>query len=509
MTAIVQNTPVEKIPKIVDSLRSSFLSGKTRCLEYRKRQLKQFAYLVADHEADFTKAIAQDLGRPPMETGFGEIITIKNEIIEAIEKLSSWAKPKSVSGGLAYALHTKKVRKEPKGTVLVLGAWNYPITVQLGPVVGAIAAGNTVVLKPSELAPHSAQLIADLWPKYMDPELTLVVNGGIEESSTLLDQRFEHIFYTGNGRVGRIVAEKAAKWLCPTTLELGGKSPVIIDRSANLKIAAHRVLWAKSFNTGQTCIAPDYVLIERSIQDKFVAELIKAAREFWPAMDKDARDFGRIVNERHWKRISDLIAKSEGEVVFGGNQYADEASKFLPLTVLMNVKPTDSTMSDEIFGPVLPLLPYDDLREAVDFVNAHDQPLALYMFTSSDDVRDYILNYTRSGAAVRGDMLLHFVINDLPFGGTGPSGYGTYHGQASFDCFSHDRAFVDAPSSGLLGVVIEKIMAMRYPPYLPLKLTLFRLVLSKPIMFTRPKDPTKSTTSVNNPIAKSVSVRNN
>ena len=505
MSSVVKNTPVGDIPKIVEGLRSSFLTGKTRSLEYRKNQLKQFAFLIADHEADFTKAIMQDLGRPPMETGFGEIITVKNEIIDAINNLSKWAKPKSVSGGAAYMLHKKQVLKDPQGTVLIIGAWNYPMAVQLGPVVGAIAAGNTVVLKPSELAPHTAQLIADLWPKYLDPEMTRVVNGGIEESTALLEQRFEHIFYTGNGTVGRIIAEKAAKWLCPTTLELGGKSPVIIDSSADLSIAAKRVLWAKSFNTGQTCIAPDYVLIERSVQDKFVTEIIKAAKERWPTMDKNVKDLGRIVNDRHWKRVYSLMEKTQGTVVFGGTKDADEATKFLPITVVKDVDGSDSTMSEEIFGPVLPLVPYDHIREAVDFVNANDQPLALYMFTKSDATKDYILRYTRSGAAMRGDMLLHFVINDLPFGGTGPAGYGSYHGKKGFDCFSHERAYVDAPASGIVGNLVEKIMAMRYPPYTTTKLSLFQLILGKWMLFGRPKNPTRSATSIDAPIKRSVS----
>ncbi|WFD43121.1 hypothetical protein MPSI1_001774 [Malassezia psittaci] len=504
MASVVKNTPVKEIPQIVNDLRASFLTGKTRSIEYRKKQLKQFAYLIADHEQDFCKAIAMDLGRPTMETGFAEIISVKNEIIETVQNLSKWAKPTSVSGGPAYVLHDKQIRKDPQGTVLVMGAWNYPITVQLGPMVGAIAAGNTAILKPSELAPHSAQLIADLWPEYMDPETSRIVNGGIDESSALLEQRFEHIFYTGNGRVGRIIAEKAAKWLCPTTLELGGKSPVIVDATADLNIAAHRILWAKAFNTGQTCIAPDYVLVERSVQDQLVTELKKAADEFWPSMDKTVEDFGRMVNERHWQRVHDLLDKTKGDVVLGGTKAADQPTKFLPLTIVKNVTSSDSTMSEEIFGPVLPLMPFDKIREVVDFVNANDQPLALYMFTNSKAVKEYILTYTRSGAVLSGDLLLHYVIPELPFGGTGPAGYGAYHGKASFDCFTHHRSFVDAPASGIVGKVVEKIMARRYPPYSSSKMAFFKLALGKYMLFGRPSNPTQSTTSINNPISKSV-----
>ena len=301
--SVLKHTPIEQITLDVEELRASFLSGKTRCVEYRRKQLQQLYYLIQDNETQFIDAINADLGRPAMESDFGEIISIKNEIIDAVKNLHNWAKPERVFGGLAFALHNTSVRKDPKGTVLVLGAWNYPITVQIGPIVGAIAAGNTLLLKPSELSEHSAQLIAELWPQYMDLATSRIVNGGISQATELLEQRFEHIFFTGGGRVGRIVAEKAAKWLCPVTLELGGKSPVIVDASSDISIAAHRILWAKAFNTGQTCIAPDYVIVERNVQDKFIEELLHAYRSFWTSMDKDQTDFGRIVSENHWKRL--------------------------------------------------------------------------------------------------------------------------------------------------------------------------------------------------------------
>ncbi|PKI83653.1 hypothetical protein MVES1_002761 [Malassezia vespertilionis] len=504
MSAVLQNTPVEAIPQIVENLRSAFATGKTRSVEYRKKQLKQLYFLIHDNEKAFVEAIRKDLGRPAMETVFGEVISIKNEIVDTVKNLDKWAKPTTVKAGAAYMLHTTQINKDPKGTVLVMGAWNYPITVQIGPMVSAIAAGNTTVLKPSELSANCAQLIADLWPKYMDPETTVVVNGAIDQSTAILDQRFEHIFYTGSGNVGRIVAAKASKWLCPVSLELGGKSPVIIDHTADLKIAAHRVLWAKLYNTGQTCVAPDYILIERSIQDRFAAELVQAAKEYWPSMTKDVRDFGRIVNERHWKRVQSLISQSKGEIVMGGAEYSEESEKFVPLTVLKNVHPDDATMDDEIFGPVLPMVPVDNVREAIDFINARDQPLALYFFTANDATAEYIMTYTRSGSAVRGDMLLQYVINELPFGGTGPSGYGAYHGKHGFDTFSHQRAYVEEPANGILGRVVEAIMSSRYPPYTPRKLALFRYTLSHSAFFGRPKNPNESNTSLDRGVPKQV-----
>lgn len=270
----------------------------------------------------------------------------------------------------------------------------------------------------------------------MDPETTRIVNGGIPETTALLDQRWEHIFYTGNGTVGRIIAEKAAKWLCPTTLELGGKSPVYIDESADLAVAARRTLWGKALNCGQTCIAPDYVLVPERIQDKFVAELQKASEKFWPEAAGGvaaSESYARIVNEGHWKRLNNMVEGTKGTVVFGGQ--GDQTSKLLVPTVVKDVKFDDVVMQGEIFGPVLPIVPVKDVKAAVDFINTRDQPLALYLFSGNDKIRDYFFDNTRSGSAIQGDTLLHFGVGELPFGGTGPSGYGSYHGKRGFGAF--------------------------------------------------------------------------
>lgn len=486
-------TPVNDIPKIVSDLRAVFLTGKTRSLEYRKNQLKQLAFLVKDNSEAFVEALSKDLGRSRFETIFAEVHGMKNEIVEAVNSLDKWAKPVKPWSGLAWAMHGRAVRKDPKGTVLVIGAWNYPLTVQLGPMVAAIAAGNTSILKPSEVSPNTAKLIADLWPKYMDLETSRIVNGGIPETTALLDQRFEHIFYTGNGTVGRIIAEKAAKWLCPTTLELGGKSPVFIDESADLSIAAKRILWGKAVNCGQTCIAPDYILINKKIEDKFVDELKKAYTQFFPnGGAKGSSSYARIVNAGHWKRLTAMLSDTKGEIVVGGDSV--ESEKLLGPTVVKNVTAQDAIMQGEIFGPILPILNVADVKEAADFINARDQPLALYLFAGDSKVKDYFFDNTRSGAAVQGDTLLHFAVEGLPFGGTGPSGYGNYHGKNGFDTFSHERATLDAPSSGLLGKVIEAVMSARYPPYLDANLKRLTSVSGKSMNFSRPKNPHVSVT---------------
>lgn len=354
----LQYTSVDVIPNMISDLRATFLTGKTRSVEYRKNQLKSLAYMFKDNQDAFIQALQKDLGRSRFETIFAELMGITNEIVDTVSKIDKWTKPSKPWAGAAWAMHGAAVRPEPKGTVLVIGAWNYPITLTVGPVVGAIAAGNTVVLKPSEVSAHTAKLLADLWPKYLDPECYRIINGAIPETTAALDQRYEHIFYTGNGTVGRIIAEKAAKWLCPTTLELGGKSPVYVDKSADLTIAAHRILWGKAFNCGQTCIAPDYVLIPHELQDKFIAELKKAYAEFFPEGNggvSNSDSYARIVNTGHWKRLNSMLSGTKGQIVLGGE--GDETSKFMPPTVVSNVKVDDPVMSGEIFGPILPIIP--------------------------------------------------------------------------------------------------------------------------------------------------------
>ncbi|PWY99119.1 aldehyde dehydrogenase [Testicularia cyperi] len=492
----LQYTPVDSISKTVEDLRASFLSGKTRSIEYRKNQLKQLAFMLKDHQEDFVEALKKDLGRARFESVFAEIMGTTNEIVEAVNKLDKWSKPAKPWAGVAWAMHGATIRSEPKGTVLVIGAWNYPITVQVGPVIGAIAAGNTVILKPSEVASHTAKLLTELWNKYLDPDCYRIVNGGIPETTAVLDQRFEHIFYTGNGTVGRIIAEKAAKWLCPTTLELGGKSPVYVDKSADLSIAAHRILWGKAVNCGQTCIAPDYILIPHELQDQFVAELKKAFDKFYPELRggiTGSESYGRIINAGHWKRLTSMLSGTKGKVVLGGE--GDEAQKFMPPTVVADVKFDDPIMAGEIFGPILPIVPVSGIEAAVDFINSRDQPLALYLFAGDSKAKSYFFDNTRSGACLQGDTLLHFAVDALPFGGTGPSGYGNYHGKASFDQFSHQRASLDAPSTGFMGKIVEAIMSSRYPPYTNANLKKFQMLVGASLNFSRPSNPHVSKTT--------------
>ncbi|KAK0524899.1 hypothetical protein OC835_004428 [Tilletia horrida] len=486
-SSVLQYTSVEAIPQAVEDLRTNFLSGKTRPVLYRKRQLQQLYYLFKDNEQAWIDALKKDLNRPLFESYLAELLGVYNEIAYAVAHLDSWAKPKNVWSGLAWATHTTQIRKEPKGTVLVIGAWNYPIAVSVGPVIGALAAGNTVILKPSELSSHTSQLTAELWAKYMDPETSRVVNGAIPETTALLDQRWEHIFYTGNGTVGRIIAEKAAKSLCPVTLELGGKSAVYVDESAELSSAAHRLLWGKTVNSGQTCIAPDYVLCSASVQPKLVEALRKAFKEFYPKGAQTSDSYSRIISDNHWKRLNDLTKNSKAKLAIGGG--ADASSRFIEPSVFTDVTADDALMQGELFGPILPIVPVANAQAAVDFINARDQPLALYVFSGNRKVTNFVLNNTRSGAAIEGDTLIHFTIKSLPFGGTGPSGHGNYHGKASFDTFSHERSVIFAPQSSILGRIVEVIMKGRYPPYSNSELAKFKLLTGERAAFGRPSNP--------------------
>lgn len=489
-------TSLEEIGKVNELLRKTFLTGKTRDIQYRKNQLKQLTFLLTENRPAIIEAVHKDLGRPTFETEFAEMQLMINDCVEAIDNLDKWAKPETRWAGMSWATHKTTVRKEPKGTVLVLGAWNYPLSVQIGPVICAIAAGNCYVLKPSEVAAHSAKIFAELWPKYMDPDSGRIVNGGIPQSTALLDLRWEHIFYTGNGTVGRIVSEKASKWLCPVTLELGGKSPTWVDEGTNLDIAAHRILWGKSLNNGQTCIAPDYILCPESFQPKLVEALKKAANDFFPPSKGGAQQsdsYARIINEGHWKRVNNLVSNTKGSIAYGGE--GDEKQKLLTPTIVSDCKGDDSLMSGEIFGPILPIVPVKDVNEAIAFINSRDQPLALYVFSSAKTAQKIIDN-TRSGAVVVGDTLLHFAISALPFGGTGPSGHGNYHGEYGFKTFSHERAALYAPDKGIMGAIVEKVMAPRYPPYGKNAAAYFANVAGKSVRFSKPRNPHSSNTVV-------------
>jgi aldehyde dehydrogenase (NAD+) len=398
-----------------------------------------------------------------LEAWTADIGSVKMEAKNALKNLKKWTAPER--GPAVSPLGRMRVIREPLGCVLIISPWNYPVQLLLSPLVGAIAAGNCALLKPSEVTPHTSALLAKLVREYLDPDAIALVEGAVDETTALLEERWDHIFYTGNGRVARVVMAAAAKHLTPVTLELGGKSPCIVDRDVELPVAARRIAWGKFMNAGQTCIAPDYVLVHRDREEELVRELAKCVQEFYGPDPKASKDYARIVNARHHRRIARLL--DDGEPAFGGE--GDEQDRYIAPTVLRGVDAESAVMQEEIFGPVLPVLPVDNIDQAIDFVNGRDKPLALYLFTNDGDVEEAVLSRTSSGGACVNGTILHISDPKLPFGGVGESGQGAYHGRYSFETFSHRKS--------VLTRSLRFDPKMMYPPYPKLRTAIMKRLL--------------------------------
>ncbi|KAJ0003994.1 hypothetical protein NQD34_010208 [Periophthalmus magnuspinnatus] len=449
--------------------RKAFETGRSKCLDYRIVQLESLKRLFTERQKEIADALKKDLNKSEVASQLYETMGLEGEINLAVKNLKSWAAPRPVEKNLLTLMDTVYIRPEPVGVVLVIGAWNYPWAVTIQPLIGAIAAGNAAVIKPSEVCVHTAKVMEEFLPAYIDKELYPVVTGGVTETQELLRQRFDHIFYTGNSMVGKIIMEAAAKHLTPVTLELGGKSPCYIDKNCDITIACRRVAWGKYTNCGQTCIAPDYILCESSIQDRVIAEIKKAVKEFYTENPQTCTDYGRVINQRHFKRIMALI--DDSTVALGGQN--EEANCYIAPTVLRDVKPDAKVMQEEIFGPVLPIITVSGLNEAIKFINKGEKPLALYVFTSDDKVIQKMIEETSSGAILANDCLVHYSISALPFGGVGNSGMGCYHGKFTFDQLSHLRSCL------IKKLNMEGANTMRYPPHTPTKLNRARFFILK------------------------------
>ncbi len=453
------------IAEQVGALRAQFNQGTTRPVEWRIAQLKALKRMLVEEEGLLGDAMKSDLGKSHFEGWSSETGFLINEIHHALKHVKDWMLTERVEAPLAFQPASCTIRKEPLGVVLVLGAWNYPVQLSLCPALAAITAGNCVLIKPSELSPACSAALAEVVPKYLDPKCIQVVEGGIPESTALLEQRWDHIFYTGGGRVAQVVMAAAAKHLTPVTLELGGKSPAIVDKKASLKVAARRIVRGKYWNTGQTCVAPDYALVHEEVLEPFLAAVKQTIRDFYGDDPKASPDLGRIVNERHFDRLVALL--DQGTVVSGGN--SDRESRYIEPTVVKDAPMDSSLMTDEIFGPILPVLPVKDIDEAIAFVNARPRPLALYLFTRSRKTEEVVLSRTCSGGVCVNDTLMHLAAPDLPFGGIGPSGMGAYHGRTGFETFTHRKSvmtrstLVDPP--------------LLYPPYTEGKKKVARILL--------------------------------
>jgi len=451
----------EEVADLVATMRTVHASGRTRPVEWRMAQLDALERLVNEHEDDIVAALASDLGRTAVDAWLADIAPTLAEIEYARKNVKKWMRPLRKRLPLNQLPARGWVQYEPLGVVLVIGPWNYPFYLALSPLVAAIAAGNCVVIKPSELAPASSALMADLLPKYVDPEAVTVVEGDGSASQALLAQGFDHVLFTGGTEIGRKIMAAAAPTLTPVTLELGGKSPVIVAADADLDVAARRIAWVKLMNSGQTCIAPDYVLVERSVRDQFVETLLTTLAEF----RAESPDAGQpIVNDRQYERLTRYLKASKGTIVVGGE--SSDVDRTIQPTVILDPDPDEPAMCEEIFGPLLPVLTVDDVDEAIGFINSRSKPLALYAFTGSKAVRRRIADEVPAGGVVFNHIAMHVLAPQLPFGGVGDSGMGAYHGEWGFWTFSHRKS--------VLSKAAKPDPRFVYPPYTERALALMR-----------------------------------
>jgi aldehyde dehydrogenase (NAD+) len=441
-----------------------FNSNQTRDINWRKQQLQQIKHLVNENEQAFLDALASDLGKPAQEAWITEVSYVTGDVDHVCKRLNSWAKKRRVATPIVAQPGRSYIQPEPQGTVLIIGAWNYPMQLILAPLVAVIAAGNCAIVKPSELAPATSQLLAKLIPQYLDPQAVSVVEGAVEETTALLSLPFDHIMYTGNGQVARIVMTAAAKHLTPITLELGGKSPVYIDESADMTITAQRIAWGKWMNAGQTCIAPDYIITSAEMIKPLVEALKKQIEKMFGKDPKQSKSYGRIVNIRHTERISQYLADIEVDV--GGD--VDIENKYVAPTIVVNPPLDGALMTDEIFGAILPIITIDNFDDAKRFIKERDKPLSSYIFSKNKEQCQTWVNEISSGSQCINDVIMFNAVPELPFGGTGPSGMGQYSGKAGFDNFSHLKSILARP--------FVKDLPVRFAPYSKMKFKFLRWI---------------------------------
>ncbi len=446
---------------VVERLRATFDSGRTRPLQWRVGQLRALERMLTEREAEFAEALSKDLGRSPFDAVLLDLASTRAEIRHALGNLTSWARPRSVRAPLGTRPGRAWYQYEPLGVVLIIGPWNYPVHLVLAPLVAAIAAGDCAVLKPSEVTPSCAAVLAETVPEYLDPDAFAVVEGAADVTLGLLDQAPDHCFFTGSPGVGSAVMTAAARHLIPVTLELGGKCPVIVTASARHDVAARRVVFGKLLNSGQTCVAPDYVLVDRRVRDDFVAELVASIRAFSEGDDLP------IVNRRHAARLAGLLADAGGSTVLGGG--VDVESARAEMTVVVDPDPGSPLLREEIFGPILPVVTVESLDEAIAHVRRGTSPLAGYLFTEDRQDEKRVLARITTGATVVNHVMMHLGVNDLPFGGVGTSGMGKYHGRWGFEALSNPKAVLRKPS--------RPDFRLMYPPYGPLARRLMRTLL--------------------------------
>ena len=440
------------IQDLLHRQRQFFATGQTQDVAFRIQQLRRLRQAVKTNQEKIVQALKADLHKPVFETYLSELLPV-HEIDYALKHLRAWAKPKPVSLPWEQLPGTAQIYPEPLGVVLIISPWNYPFQLALSPLIGAIAAGNCAILKPSEISSHTSQALAQIVESTFDPDYVAVVEGGVEASQALLAEKFDHILFTGGEQVGKIVMAAAAQHLTPVTLELGGKSPCIVDADVVLDIAAKRIVWGKCLNAGQTCVAPDYVLVDRAIKADFLAALKLTLQHFYPDDPAQSPDYARIISDKHYHRLVSLL--DQGDIVIGGQ--TNPAERYIAPTVIEGVSWSDPVMQEEIFGPILPVIEYSNLDDAIALINQRPKPLALYFFSESKEKQAKVLRETSSGGIGINETAMHLAVPSLPFGGVGDSGIGAYHGKTGFDTFSHYKSVIRKP--------FWLDLPIRYPPY--------------------------------------------
>lgn len=455
----------EKILKILSEQKQYFHGGETKAIDFRIKQLKKLKRAVQSNEKLIIEALYKDLHKPEFEAYATEVGYIYDSINYFIKNLRRWAKPKRVKTPAVHFGSKSYIYPEPYGTVLIIGPFNYPFQLMLEPMIGAIAAGNCVVLKPSEYTANVSRAIDKLIKENFDENYIGVIEGGKEVTSALINSPFNYIFFTGSVTVGKIVMEAAAKNLIPVTLELGGKSPCIVDETANIDIAAQRIVWGKFMNVGQTCVAPDYILVHSKIKQQLIRKIIEKIKQFYGASPKDSKDYGRIINEKQIKRLVELVDKDK--TIYGGEFDIDDL--YIAPTIMDQVTWEDKVMEDEIFGPILPIIEYEDLDDSIKKINTRPRPLALYLFTESKSIEQKVIENVSYGGGCINDTMLHLTSPFLPFGGVGTAGLGSYHGQKSFETFSHMKSILKKSTRINISLI--------FPPYSKEKVKLLRRVM--------------------------------
>ncbi|EAR85073.1 aldehyde dehydrogenase family protein (macronuclear) [Tetrahymena thermophila SB210] len=455
------------IDPILNNLKKTFRTGKTRDLAFRKQQLRNLLTGIKEMEDEISEAVQKDLGyQDPKVAKFLNLLPTIGDIEYILNNFESWAQKRSVDVSLVVGPGSGYIIPEPYGVTLVIGAWNYPFNTTVAPAANAIAAGNCVALKPSEMSPHNSNVMKKLFDKYLDKDCYTVIEGQVEVAKAICYKPWDHIIFTGSPQKGKLVAQAASQNLIPCTLELGGKSPTIVDKTANLNVAVARIAQGKIGNSGQTCIAPDFAIVDQDIKDQFLSSLKEAMITQISNNPETSRDYNRMINEFHTKRMESMIKTHGGQIYYGGK--VDVSKKFVEPTIIVNPKLDSECMQDEIFGPIFPVIFYKNFDEVINFINDRPKPLALYYFGENKTHKDRLLNETSSGHLSFNECVMHYINNTLPFGGVGNSGSGVIHGKLGFENCSHLKPVLD--KSGTLGSLNSYPLNCRYPPYTESKL---------------------------------------